>query len=314
MFIVCEGADGVGKSTFINSLVEQIEASERESGSQRAVRVFHHGKPQGHPLDEYEKDYQDYDPKGDHVICDRLHWGEAIYGPLYRGDSNMTAAQWLHIDKFLESHGAVMVHLDNEPDVLRARYAERGEDFLQDEHIEHVLECYRLMARTSCLDVKTLVDPGRNEVIGIAILGYIGEHHADELREFPTYVGPRYPKFLLLGERRKEPSYKKAFVPHRTTSGAFLLEALPIEVALKTGIANACEEDVHKLWEVLGNPKVVTLGKDAHRVLNIEKIEHETVPHPQYVRRFHNKLQTSYGQAISYALHGEPVPFPPKDS
>lgn len=310
MWIIVEGADGTGKTTFVDRLVEVIDDNEAKSKKPRKVEVVHHSKPQAHPLIEYERDYERYSPDGPHIISDRLHWGELLYGPLYRGESNLSASAWLHIDKFIQSRGGVMIHLDHKKDVILQRWADRGEDFLQEEHLDFVLEGYHRIVDTSSLDTHTFIDPDHTAVLATALLGYHQESVARELRPFSTYIGPRYPQYLLFGEKRADPSYGSAFVPYPTTSGQYLFNALPSAIQKNFGVANALEENCKELWELLGNPRVVALGKLASKELKRAEVPHEAVPHPQFVRRFHNKRGAEYGMAISRALHGEPVEFP----
>ena len=64
------------------------------------------------------------------------------------------------------------------------------------------------------------------------------------------------------------------------------------------GIVNAQETDVEDLLDKLFFPVVVALGKNASEALEELGIEHSVVPHPQKIRRFHNKRQDEYGRLI----------------
>lgn len=306
MIIAVEGCDGVGKTTFVNSLKSFLD--NQDSG--RAVRVIHAGVPTKPPLEEYELDpsVRHYDPNGEHLILDRWHWGELVYGELYRGETKLGLQGLAHVDKYLDSKGAVMIHLDlDEEEVLR-RLGERGEDYLKSEHVGWVLNKFREVFDLSVMTEKhRVINPGAMDMVSAAVLGTLRESYASELAEFPTYVGPRYPEYLLLGEKRNDPSWPSAFVPQRATSGYFLLGAVSRGVLKGSGVANACEEDLQALVSALRAPRTVTLGKEAAKAADAAGIDHRNLPHPQYIRRFHNKRQGEYGEMISRALYGQEI-------
>lgn len=310
MIIAVEGCDGVGKTTFVNMLKEVIEEQESRT-DHRPVRVIHASQPVKPALEEYELDIRDYDPSGEHLILDRWHWGELVYGELYRGKSQLEAQGLIHVDKFLDSRGAVMIHMDLDEEETLRRLRSRGEDYLKEEHVSLVLDLFRHVAAMSVMTEKhVLINPVRFEAIATAILGYLRESYAEELRPYGTYVGPRFPEYLLLGEKRNDPSWPSAFVPQRATSGFFLLGALSRGVLRDAGIANACEENLPWLVETLRHPRTVTLGKAAGKAADEAGIEHRNLPHPQWVRRFHNKRQSEYGEVIARALYGEDITWP----
>lgn len=308
MLITIEGCDGSGKTTLAQSLAEAIRKHEDKVGTERPVKIIHSGPPTRPILEEYEKAIQDFRPWLTHLIIDRWHWGERVYGPLYRGESKLSLSGLYHVDKFLDSLGGIMLLAHETPGVIRARLADRGEDFLQDKHIEEVIAGFDQVFEDSVMTEKHRVtSPGPVDVAAAVLLGYVREGYALELAKYPTYVGPRYPEYLLLGEQRKDPTWKSAFVPGNTTSGHFLLNALPKGIVRRSGLANACEEDVKGLYEDLQAPATVTLGVKAGKVASEAGIPHFNVPHPQYIRRFHNKKQSEYGEVIGRGLHGEEV-------
>lgn len=301
MLIILEGCDGVGKSTLAERLVASLEHL-----TPTRVELLHRGPITEHPLREYELPLDDYRPGGDrHVICDRWHIGEAIYGPMYRGKSQLTRADRLHIELFLAGRGALLVLMTQMPNVIRERLKRRGDDMVTEDQVDEIAARYLDVSYEACMPVVHARGCSDDVVLGI-----IGEANAHEvftetLNRFPTYVGPIRPHFLILGERRNErksEGHSSAFVPYPGTSGRYLLDALPTHVAWACGIANAMEEDVHALWQTLGEPRVLTLGNEAHRELLQLEMEHGAAPHPQYVRRFHHRQQVAYGRTLANAL------------
>lgn len=300
MLIICEGVDGSGKSTLVDELKRRLPKA----------RVLHRGPPQRDPLEEYELDLQDYQPgTGQHVICDRWHVGEMIYGPLYRGESKLKGSGAWHIEALLQSRGAVLVHLDLDLRDVQRRLAKRGEDYLQAEHVEHVHREYKRLFRQTPVRTLTFSEQlTRENVDHILEVGAHYECKATPLAAFTTYVGPTSPTILALGEKRgpTDQRFTTAFAPLGGTSGKYLLDAILPGSPYQLGLANALEEDVPQLVKMLRGPAVVTLGVAAHQHLEELEIEHGAVPHPQWVRRFaHNHAREYAAQFFTAAIDGE---------
>ena len=133
MLIILEGPDGAGKTTLANALSEKLGG----------VEIRHCGPLTQPPLDEYVRDLYDYYVRGTgDIIYDRHYMGELIYGPLYRGKSQIDFPTRYAIETFLNMCGALLVHVTNDLKTLRKRCELRGEDFLKPEDIEHVRAMY----------------------------------------------------------------------------------------------------------------------------------------------------------------------------
>lgn len=298
MLIIVEGCDGTGKTTFVNLLAELT----RKRFPTHDVRILHYGPPKRHPLEEYELDIEWYRPGiGVHLIVDRLHWGEVIYGPLYRKRSELGVAGFRHVEMFLQARGAVLAHCGPPLEVVRENLAARGEDYLKTEDVEHVVNAYLHLHTRALMPVMNFPHlPDQVDAEDVLRYAQFLDRKYTDLT-FSTYIGGHEPSYLLLGERRNHPTeqeHQAAFVPYGVTSGRFLLEALSVEFLMRCGIANALEEDVRALWKTLGEPNVVALGQQANKVCVAAGVPHAAVPHPQYVRRFHHKKQAAYGRLI----------------
>jgi hypothetical protein len=98
-------------------------------------------------------------------------------------------------------------------------------------------------------------------------------------------------------------------MPVDKNSGDYLMSALPKTLWREIGIINS--DDVFgdrcvDLWEALGSPTVIALGRKAAVRLKMFGIPDEdviVVPHPQYVRRFHHHDRVEYGNAIERFIH-----------
>lgn len=304
MLIVLEGCDGVGKTTFGDALAERV-TRERVS-----VRFVNRSRPRRHVMEEYELDlersYQRVSPLAELTICDRWHLGELVYGPLFRGESELTLGAAWHVDAFLRSRGAVQVVMHQSPAVIRERLISRGEDLLKPDDVEQVCSHYHFLSQVFRDSIVEFAgDPTDHDVDELVRMAREAARRVVNLHGFSTYVGPPDPEIVLLGERRRpqktRPDHAAAFVPYPGTSGHWLCDAVATSDRLfhtRIGLANACEEDVAQLVRVLGNPRVVALGRLADRECDRYDVSHGSVPHPQYGRRFKHREQDAYTAAI----------------
>ncbi len=313
MLIIVEGPDGVGKST----LVERLASRLRLRLPTDTVEVLHRGVPTSHALDEYETPLLSYRPgAGRHVICDRWHLGELVYPVIHRRGSTLDDATLWHITAFLRSRGALVVSVDRGDDYVLDTYSERGDPGWQVSELDNVRELFTRAYERSGLPVvgyrsQSVARGGL--ITDIIQRAYVaGDVNTSALAPFITYVGPRRPRLLLLGDERNNHvsgdvgDLEPSFVPRPSTSGHYLLRALstlPLQRDT-TGVANACDEDdVEKLWEVLYRPRVVTLGRNASRRLDSLKIPHGAAAHPQFVRRFYHSKLSLYATSVADAAY-----------
>jgi hypothetical protein len=300
MFIACEGVDGAGKSTLIEEITRQIEY--RFPGED--IETIHYSQLKKDPLDEYALRFEDYRPRsGKHIICDRWAWGETIYGPLYRGSSALGVGQLRWTEMFMKARGATTWHVSAGLETIQNRLRLRGEEYLQPDHVEHVWEGFSRLAE-NCLTTggTAMTDEAPPNRLAEIIVDEAFYSETSSLEVFsPEYIGRALPTVLLVGDIQgnSDPGATAApFMPRGTSSGTFLLESLPERWWHQVGIVNAQETDLNDLLDKLLYPAVTALGSNASKALDELGIEHSTVPHPQKVRRFHNKRQDEYGRLI----------------
>lgn len=132
--IILEGVDGSGKSTLAKQICD---------ASPILVRMEHRGVPLLDVKDEYLTPLDEV--KDDELfLADRWHLGELIYGPLYRGSSqlmwnpNVLAA----VSQKLNELKFVGVVLAPPLEVVQKRLTVRGEDYLKPEDVEKVYNEY----------------------------------------------------------------------------------------------------------------------------------------------------------------------------
>lgn len=103
--VVIEGADGTGKTSLIDALVDWRDDA----------IVMKSGPPGDNPYLEYATAIEraiDAARNGKIVLIDRLHLGEAIYGPLLRGKSGLSIDEVRTLSARLDSACAVRLVLD----------------------------------------------------------------------------------------------------------------------------------------------------------------------------------------------------------
>ena len=318
MFIVIEGTDASGKSSLVAEMQKQVEA--KHPG--RTVEFFHKSKPE-----EMTRDWvlQDYVTSIENVtwtkrtaIADRWHWGEVTYAPLKRPESGsgdgyglLGISGWRWTELFLKSRGVAQFWLYQPLDVITRRLESRGDDYIQANELETILGLYEAAAQVSGgLAGKLNPDPDSIQEIPNLARFVLSESsriskECIPLADFPEYIGPRFPKVLLVGDRRNNDKTILPFMPTEGSSAEFLLSALPAQDWKTTGIVNGRDTNSHELdelWQVLGRPKIVALGRQAERALhahNFDEDDYVVTSHPKNVLEFFNSRKTEYGQAIS---------------
>ena len=312
MLIIIEGPDLAGKTTLAELVASTITDSLHEP-----VEVRHCGPLKEHPLIEYEQVLDDYVPgAGKHIVYDRLHLGELIYGPVKRGESRLTREAYTHVELALARLGAVIATVDAPNTILLERHRDRGESFVTPVELLQVANMYRMLERF-IPQRSHYVAVSHEAAVQVAAVSQINERLAATTfpYRFGTYIGVPNPRILLLGDRRgpSPTEHARAFVPYPNSSGAYLMRAVSMLAWNRAlGIANACEEDIGALWTKLGNPRVVALGRNAQQRCREAELRHGTVPHPQYMRRFHHEQVDLYGAAIVEAAqqYKELIPWP----
>ena len=302
MFIIFEGCDGTGKSGLAGSVTAEIMVRDRDC----SVHEIHRSQLKRPPLDEYVHDVSRYKPgTQNHVVADRWHWGEEVYGPIYRDKSASTLAQFRWIELWLASRGVCTWHVTQPIDRLVKRLTDRGEDYLKPEHVELVQSMFADVAASSITRTGDVSPEGDNRELANRIVNRAEytEQSVLALQDYPSYVGPALPHTILVGDKRGGPGpyvTKSAFMPINGNSADLLLSSLPDDWWRGVGLVNASEtgDALVPLLDALCGPTVVALGRAASDVLLDFDIEHAGVPHPRYVREYHSSKKMQYGMLI----------------
>ncbi len=146
MRIIIEGCDKTGKSTLAKMLAQQL--------NMRIVKV---NQPKSNDaLWEYLELIKD---SGDNVIFDRLHLGENVYGPLYRQGDRI---DFTMLEDMLINDTLLILCHDNHLNVYD-RFITEKEDYTRTEHIQYILDNFRLEYTKSKLN-KTTYMIGKQEI------------------------------------------------------------------------------------------------------------------------------------------------------
>ncbi|QHC68881.1 hypothetical protein GSU68_19385 (plasmid) [Rathayibacter sp. VKM Ac-2759] len=168
---VLEGPDFAGKST----LVERIRGALEARGE--TVAVTHTGPPDlldAKPLAQIYLDAAASPLDTDHLIFDRLHVGELVYGPIFRGQAHITQTDLTMIDDVLQGRQAQLLYVRPPIETLIERFhGARGDDLLkQEEQLISAITAYDSLIGPDCsgpwqlIDGSTLSDSDLNTLIG----------------------------------------------------------------------------------------------------------------------------------------------------
>jgi hypothetical protein len=305
MLIIIEGPDGAGKTTLVGQLC--VQDTYHHDLPVVPPIVLHARPPKRHPLDEYVVPLASYPVAwGRTIICDRWHVGETVYPAVLGRDTQYDVAVRRYVDLFLRSRGALIVMLNPPLPVLVDRVSSRGDDLVRPNQLGRVRAGYdSFYSEVLCLRYSTTqTQPGL-----ITELARTEEYDVALLRPYTTYVGPRQPRILLMGQHRGVEARLAygplpAFMPYPATSGHYLLSHL--DPGGSVGLANACDVDDPKgLWHALGEPRVVALGQAADAGLTDAGVPHGVAPHPQFVRRFHHSHGAEYARVVMTAAEDQ---------
>jgi hypothetical protein len=305
MLIILEGPDGAGKTTLAEEIRKLIVV--RHPGDK--VEVLKKGPPREHPLNEYEWPLLDYRPNtGHHLILDRWHVGEWIYPAVFTRDTLADMAVWRHIEMFLQAKGAVMVHVSQHPDALQRILQTRGDELVSPSMVRGLVKAYGYQLAYTRLPLVATTRPDKSYVVAHQVIGkaMLQEHRFEAMTRYTTLIGSSRPNILFFGDVRNRVEDRDprtpVFMPYRDTSGHYMLN-LTTHLFRDAALANACDvDDPMRIWKDLHEPQVVALGRNAWNCVRDRIPNVVGIPHPQYIRRFHNRAGGEWLKAIHHGL------------
>lgn len=322
-YIVLEGGDGTGKTVLAQHLEQKY-----------GFRYVHCGPPTTEGLKFYMSGLRRYEGP---VVADRLHVGSFVYTTAFqRGPELSEQDNWL-VDGFLRARGAVLVHceppvgavaqnLARGPDSDDAKIYERPEKQAEvrelfrtyffgrvqlpwakydyalvrmERFAEGLVEhAYRLGRRAPAADVSAVGNTDDPKWV------FVGDRPSEFDRVWKRF--PTAARAARVGQRI-DPGYCWGNSP----SGRYLYRCL---VAAGLRLADYCSfnavqwdgrhldelraQDPDWFGRISDRADVVALGELAAVELTEAGIPHRTVPHPQFVRRFHYKRIFDYAALL----------------
>ncbi len=125
MIIILEGPDGAGKTTLADELVDRYGFNYQHQGPYPEIP----GK--GIVRQNVEKILATAKQP---TVFDRLHVGERVYGPVYRGTDRLGAHGHRAVDRYLAGRSAVLVVvLDDEHEIIKCWRARQSSEMYKDE-------------------------------------------------------------------------------------------------------------------------------------------------------------------------------------
>jgi hypothetical protein len=294
MLIILEGVDGAGKSTLAQAIVEKIQKLYPDD----TVASLHSSQLQGTVYEEYADRLEGYTPgSGVHLVLDRWHVGERIYGPLYRDSSGFDSApgsfEWIEL--FLASKGARLWNVTQELDVLKDRLAARGEDYLQDHDVDYVREQFIDRTEESLIFAGTarpnhdLIPTYVQTIIDDAVWA---EFRAESLNahNVTSYIGETYsdPVTVLVVDNKAK---NREFHPEKSDEAKILLSTLRDDFVQSLAIVSSVSQPaLNGLLDRLSMSGVITYSETVSARLKAAGINHIKFDEPSEDRGYPVKV------------------------
>lgn len=288
MIIILEGVSKTGKTTLSNFLVKKYKFNYKKFS-----------QPKGDPYVQYMKALKEVEKKGGHWIFDRFHWGEHVWGPLYRGKSGLSDEQFRNIELKALALNAHVIYCWDKVSNISKRFKEDKEDWEKTELILDALKLYGTVVINTILPVhihrmRTKDDLLKTKRIEILISMYV-----DKGIPWKTIVGNTYdPQILFIGDTRnpRKSKYSKYGQPFDFgPSSKFLFNALEeCKINLhEIAIINSDSKELRPFlnhFSMMSYPIVIAMGKNAKSALLKEHDgfhPYNAINHPSYEQRFH---------------------------
>ncbi len=302
MLIIIEGNDATGKTQLAEHLVQDHQF------------IYHHfGPPNKHPIDEWGTMVEAYQPGfGVDVVMDRLHWGELVYAPHYRGRTQLGYPGFEWMERAIQAKGGVTILAEGDPEKILERVIALDDDYVVKEldHLTRLSTLYKETWRRARTPVFTHnFDEDREVNLNPVFAMARSLERAATQQDEPEYLGSLGAGILFVGDVVGGGDGDIIDLPFAAYDnqgcGYYLFETLlQIPMLEEYGIINAYKaydgspRDLIPIWEWLDEPRVVALGNNASDVLTEQGIAHGVAYHPQWVKRFKHGQQKQYAASI----------------
>lgn len=261
MFIILEGVDGAGKTT----LTHQLAAALRKRSDVGTIETLHKGPPTApHPLQEYVTPIVDYLPgRGRTVIADRWHWGERIYPKILGRPTLFDRTRFIYTEQFLAARGAIVVHVNNDLDIIEERITSRGDALISESQLRHIWLAYYDVAKTSILNnYYALSNEDINVVDHIIEEATNAEASAEIISTYASsYVGVINPtRLFVISEGVAPEQYSPTAMPFPGSANEIFHGIVDDE---HVGFVRAHDTAMRQLQLALNRPPITAIGIEA---------------------------------------------------
>lgn len=320
MWMILEGIDGAGKTTTAKRILEVHD--QFEYGHVGPPGIADPVLVDGEWSQLARTWYLDDRP---HVIWDRGHLGELVYGVDrgFGGNRELVAAErgWLRLlEAILMNRRTSVIWLARDPKLAHEAQMNTPPRTLTELHVHHYRYADLVDGDLLKLRVATVEGEGGPEHIVKQLPAALEMiERRPVLHRDHEGVGSVAPQVWVLGEQRSPAAWSPA--PLATYSGTELV--WPVVDPVKMRVSNVARpdwflqdvrrspwaprwrDDLYRRWASLGEPAVVTLGRTAERACQESDVTvYAALDHPQYVRRFYHGSQASYREELAAVLRG----------
>lgn len=286
MIIILEGENKTGKSTIAKYISKKYH-----------FRYWKCSQPEGDPYVEYMSILKNIEKVGGNWVLDRFLWGEQVYGPIYRGKSQIDDQQFRNIELKALALGAEVIYCYDRIENIARRFKADNEDWANEKNIKKTLLLYDKVVRKSILPITLHRMKTRDD---ITINGVLDQMEIIKNKVYKTVIGnTRNPRIVFIGDKRNEnqkKKYKKFAQPFDFgPASKFFFENLKkVGIELyNVAIVNSDSKELNKFLKDMffcaDDAIFVALGGSASDKLSkLGWNVYYNLCHPQYANRFHH--------------------------
>jgi len=148
MIIILEGCDKSGKST----LKEKIKIYFEKKGINVDLIKCSAPKKNENLYNSYKRIIKNVS-KNNVTIIDRFIWGELVYGPVYRGKSQLTNEMLTNLEKLILKYDPIIIYCEAPIDFIKKKFKEDNEKFTKIKDIKKIINLYHSVKKISILPI-----------------------------------------------------------------------------------------------------------------------------------------------------------------
>jgi len=317
LLVILEGPDASGKTTLANALVEEFNAEVRKCGPPETDRPFYEYQARLHAC------------AGARVVYDRFFHGESVYGPIFR-ERGLTPTEQFYLELEATLLNGIVVWCGAPREVILDRIRSRHDQSYFDKQlltrydevtaaygrVQHACRMRQLHYDSSSETPENVIEVLRPNVQDETILPKHRYAIGNCREPNAALVGDRFSRFQTMPvggahEWRMEPyCHYRPFI--KTPASEYLWRAIldvPEIKAYTLYVTNSVKDQLTPAHgrsvlerELNGMDRVIALGKHASKRLEEVDVEHQTLHHPQFWKRFHYRERARYSALLKEAI------------